>query len=201
MTGKAGIVHLHLGDGERKLSLLRAALGQSEIPARVFNPTHVNRNLNLFEDALSLTDQGCHIDLTAFPEGHIDPGISAAEAFLLYQAGGYPARQLTISSDGGGCLPGFDERGELTRMGVGDSKTLHDTLKQLINEGISLETMLPAVTSNVADLLRLKAKGRLRPGLDADLLILDEQHNIQHVMARGRWHVRDGQALIRGTYE
>jgi len=201
MTGKAGIVHLHLGDGEKKLSLLRAALDQSEIPARVFNPTHVNRNLMLFEDALSLTEAGCHIDLTAFPEGHIDPGISAAEAFLLYQAGGYPARQLTISSDGGGCLPSFDERGELTRMGIGDSQTLHDTLKQLLNEGIALDAILPSMTSNVADLLRLKAKGRLSAGQDADLLVLDDEHNIQHVMARGRWHVREYQPLIRGTYE
>lgn len=201
MTGKAGIVHLHLGDGEKRLSLLRAALDQSEIPARVFNPTHVNRNLMLFEDALSLTQAGCHIDLTAFPDGHIDPGISATEAFLLYQAGGYPARQLTISSDGGGCLPSFDERGELTRMGIGDSQTLHDTLKQLLGEGVALDAILPSMTSNVADLLRLRSKGRLNPGLDADLLVLDDQHNIQHVMARGRWHVRDYKPLIHGTYE
>jgi hypothetical protein len=43
MTGKAGIVHLHVGSGSRGLELVRQALAQSELPARVFNPTHVNR--------------------------------------------------------------------------------------------------------------------------------------------------------------
>ncbi len=201
MTGKAGIVHLHMGDGERKLSLLRDALEQSEIPARVFNPTHVNRNIPLFKEALALTRYGCRIDLTAFPEGFTDPGLSAAEAFLQYLAGEYPAKLLTISSDGGGCLPAFDEEGNLTRMGIGRSDTLSDTLKQLINQGIAIEHILPSMTSNVADLLKLHAKGRLKRGKDADLVVLDKQRNVQHVMARGRWHIRDQKPIVYGSYE
>jgi beta-aspartyl-dipeptidase (metallo-type) len=201
MTGKAGIVHLHMGDGERKLSLLRDALEQSEIPARVFNPTHVNRNIPLFKEALALTRYGFRIDLTAFPEGHTDPGLSAGEAFLQYQAGEYPTELLTISSDGGGCLPAFDEEGKLTRMGIGRSDTLSDTLKQLINHGVAIEQILPSMTSNVADLLKLHAKGRLKQGKDADLVVLDEQLNVQHVMARGRWHIRDQKPIVYGSYE
>jgi len=201
MTGKAGILHLHMGDGERRLSLLRDALEQSEIPARVFNPTHVNRNLALFKDALDLTRFGCRIDLTAFPDGHIEPGLSAAEAFLQYRDGKYPAELLTISSDGGGCLPAFDEQGELPRMGIGRSGTMPETLKQLAQHGVQIEQVLPTMTSNVADLLKLAAKGRLKPGCDADLLVLNEQFDVQHVMARGCWHVRDQQALVSGTYE
>lgn len=201
MTGKAGIVHLHLGDGERKLSLLLDALNQAEIPARVFNPTHVNRNLPLFEEALKLTQYGCHIDLTAFPEGHTEPGISATEAFLQYQAGAYPVKLMTISSDGGGCLPAFNAQGELMRMGVGRSQTLPETLKQLVQQNVKIEDVLPSMTSNVAALLKLHNKGRLEHGNDADLLVLDSQFNVQHVMARGRWHVRDQRAVIRGTYE
>jgi len=38
MTGKAGILHLHLGDGVRGLELVRRAIQESELPARVFNP-------------------------------------------------------------------------------------------------------------------------------------------------------------------
>ncbi len=201
MTGKAGILHLHMGDGERRTSLLRDALEQSEIPARVFNPTHVNRNLALFEEALDLTRYGCRIDLTAFPDGHVEPGLSAAEAFLQYREGEYPAELLTISSDGGGCLPAFDEQGELTRMGIGRSGTMPETLKQLIQHGIKIEQILPTMTSNVADLLKLPAKGRLRPGYDADLVVLGKRFDVQHVMARGCWHVRDHKAIVSGTYE
>ena len=54
MTGKAGILHLHLGDGPRGLDLIREALRRSELPARVFNPTHVNRRRALFAEALEL---------------------------------------------------------------------------------------------------------------------------------------------------
>ena len=67
MTGKAGIVHLHMGDGERGLGLVRAALAASEIPARVFNPTHVNRRRGLFDEAMALAERGATVDVTAFP--------------------------------------------------------------------------------------------------------------------------------------
>ena len=67
MSGKAGIVHLHVGDGTRGLELVRDALDRSEIPARVFNPTHVNRRRALFEEALALAERGCTVDITAFP--------------------------------------------------------------------------------------------------------------------------------------
>lgn len=201
MTGKAGIVHCHMGDGERGLSLLRQALETSEIPARVFNPTHVNRNTDLFNEAMALTAFGCFIDLTAFPDGHVDPGISAADAFLAYQAGNHPADRLTISSDGGGCLPAFDNEGNLTRIGVGLSATLPETLKHLVDQGVPMQQALPPLTANVADLLKLGAKGRLVVGNDADLVVLGSDNSVQDVMARGCWHVRNTEALVVGTYE
>ena len=201
MTGKAGIVHIHMGDGNRGMSMVHDALDTSEIPPRVFNPTHINRNKELFEEALKLSDRGCWVDLTAFPEGHSDPGWSAAEAFLRYCKAGHSPKHLTISSDGGGCLPQFNNQGELTRMGVGRSSTLAETLKHLIDHGVPLEEILPTLTSNVADLLKLSAKGRLGKGKDADLVVLDDQHHIYNVMACGRWHVRNAEAEVFGTYE
>ena len=201
MTGKAGILHCHMGDGTRGLEMLRAALETSEIPARVFNPTHVNRNLSLFQEAKELSKRGCYIDLTAFPSGHVDPGISAADAYLEYHAGGYPMNRLTISSDGGGCLPAFDHEGNLTRMGVGLSGTLPETLKTLVEHDVELSDALAPLTSNVADCLKLHAKGRLEVGMDADLIVFDDAMQVRNVMALGRWHVKDASAIIVGTYE
>jgi beta-aspartyl-dipeptidase (metallo-type) len=201
MTGKAGIVHIHMGDGNRGLRMVRDAVEMSEIPARVFNPTHVNRNKALFDEALALSDHGCRVDLTAFPDGHSAPGWSAAEAFLRYRDSGCAPERLTISSDGGGCLPQFDEEGMLIRMGVGNCSTLIETLKQLVDSGIAMEDALPVITSNVADLLKLSSKGRLVTGKDADLVILDDRYGGRDVMARGRWHVRNGLAEILGRYE
>src|SRR5208283_608297 len=67
MTGKAGVLHLHVGDGRRGLELIRRAIADSEIPARVFNPTHVNRRRALFEEAVELARAGSTVDVTAFP--------------------------------------------------------------------------------------------------------------------------------------
>lgn len=201
MTGKAGIVHCHMGDGERGLSMLEQAIATSEIPARVFNPTHINRNKPLFQQAVSLARHGCYVDATAFPCGHVDPGLSAADAYLQYRDADGRIDRFTISSDGGGCLPAFDHEGNLTRFGVGLCDILSETMGELVRAGVPLSEALAPFTSNVADLLKLRRKGRLAEGMDADLLVLGDDLNIRHVMARGSWHIRDGQVVRRGTYE
>ena len=48
MTNKAGVLHLHLGDGARGLELVQQACERTELPPRVFHPTHLNRNGALF---------------------------------------------------------------------------------------------------------------------------------------------------------
>ncbi len=201
MTGKAGIVHLHLGDGARGLALVRDALDLSEIPARVFNPTHVNRRKGLFVEACALAKRGCYVDMTAFPVADGEDAWSAADGLRRYLNGGYPADKITISSDGGGCLPHFNDDGEIVRMDIGAPSALAATLQELLNEGSPLERVLPAFTLNVATLLRLHNKGRLATGGDADLVVLDAEHNIHDVMAGGAWHVRAGSPIRVGQFE
>ncbi|NKB76550.1 MAG: beta-aspartyl-peptidase [Gammaproteobacteria bacterium] len=201
MTGKAGLVHFHLGDGERGLAMIRDCLDQSELPARSFNPTHVNRNKPLFEEACELTKRGCTIDLTAFPSDEDALGWSAEQAVERYFDQGFDPEKLTISSDGGGCLPAFNAQGELTKMGFAKSSAMAVTFKAMLGMGIPMEKALPLMTSNVAKLLKFHAKGRLAVGFDADLLVLDDVHGMSSVMANGIWHVRQGQTLIRGLFE
>ncbi len=202
MSGKAGLLHLHLGDGERGLDLVRRALQETELPSRVFHPTHVNRNKPLCEEGLALSrDHGCVIDFTAFPDGHSDPGYDAAEAVLRYRHAGLDPSRLTVSSDGGGCLPHFDENGEMLRSGVGSPETLLATIRTLCGEGLDLAHALPPFTDNVANYFRLRGKGCIAVGHDADLVVVDEQFNVQHLMARGIWHVYAGLAQKTGTFE
>ncbi len=201
MTGKAGLVHLHLGDGARGLSLVREALERSELPARVFNPTHVNRRRALFEEALGLAELGVTIDVTAFPVGPDEDAWSAEDALLRYLGAGLPPARITVSSDGGGCLPVFDADGRVTDMDVGSPGALPAALRSLLERGQPLERILPAFTSNPADLLRLPDKGRIEAGADADLVFLNPNGDLTDVMAMGRWHVVDGRAVVRGTFE
>ena len=201
MSGKAGILHLHVGDGERGLQPVRDALDRSEIPAPVFHPTHVNRRRALFEEALALAERGCMVDVTSFPVAEDEDGWSAVAALTRYLAAGLPPERVTVSSDGGGCLPVFDRDGRVVEMDVGHPASLIETLAGLVECGQPLERVLPPFTSNPARLLRLTRKGHLGIGADADLVVLDERGGAAEVMARGRWHVREGRAVVRGTFE
>ena len=201
MTGKAGIVHLHLGDGPRGLDLVRQALDASELPPRVFQPTHVNRRKALFEEALALARRGCHVDITAFPVAEGEDAWPAAEALLRFLDSGAPPERVSISSDAGGCLPCFDAHGRVCGMEVGESGALLQALNELLGRGLPLERALPAFTSNVAALLRLHGKGGIAVGMDADLVALDAQGAASDVWLGGVAHVRAGAILRRGMFE
>ncbi len=202
ISGKAGIVHLHMGDGRRGFDLIRRALEQSELPPRVFHPTHINRNRRLFAEAADLAARGCTLDVTAFPPEE-DPGdsLSAADAIEAWLTAGLPPAQLTCSSDGAGCMPVFDAHGHICAMDVGRPATLSDTLRDLLARGRPLAEVLPIFTRNVADLLRLPHKGRLAVGADADLLALDHEGRVDSVLAHGAWLVRRGEIVVFGPFE
>lgn len=201
ITGKAGIVHLHLGDGSRGLDLVRRALDKSELPARVFNPTHINRRKALFAEALELSARGSTVDITAFPVADDEDAWSAADAWLRYHDAGAPPDRITVSSDAGGCLPTFDHEGRVAHMDVGQPGALLATIQELLARGAELAEVLPAFTSNVARLLRLPNKGSLQVGSDADLVVLDESGTICEVMAQGQWHVQSHQPCRVGSFE
>ena len=201
MSGKAGVLHLHLGDGPRGLDLVRRALEGSELPPSVFHPTHVNRQTRLFDEATELAGRGVTVDITAFPVEDGDPGLSAADAILRWIERGLPRERLTCSSDGGGCLPVFDAEGRVASMHVGRSSALTATLATLLKRGLPLEHALPFFTTNVASVLRLGAKGSVRVGGDADLLVLGPRGEVRDVMARGKWLVRNAAPLVRGSFE
>ena len=204
MTGKAGVLHLHLGDGARGLDLVRRILNETEIPARTLHPTHVNRRGALLDEAFELLGRGVPIDLTAFPPAFATADeVSAADALVRFldEGGADPERagRLTVSSDGGGCLPHFDG-GELVRMDFATSAALADLLADLLGRGAPLEDALPPFTLHPAQALRLP-RGRIAEGGVADLVVLGDDHRPADVMARGRWHVRAGRPVVRGTFE
>ncbi|MFO0747109.1 MAG: beta-aspartyl-peptidase [Myxococcota bacterium] len=201
---KAGIVHLHLGDGPRGLDLVRRALEVAEIPARVWQPTHLNRNPTLWAEAKSLaaappSGRLPWFDVTAFPASDLDGALSAADAVCDWMASGLPLERLTVSSDGGGCLPSFDADGCMVRMGVGQSTTLMDTVRELVLErGVALGEAMQLVSTSPARAAMLERKGRIDVGMDADLVVLDEALQVDAVMAMGAWLVRGAQLTARG---
>ena len=201
MTGKAGLLHLHLGDGTRGLDLVRQLVETTEIPPRTLHPTHVNRRSALLDEAFALTRAGVTVDVTAFPpEFATRDEVLAADA-LIRAFDAEMADRVTVSSDGGGCLPHFDRQGELVRMDFATSNALADLLADLLHRGVPLHQALLPFTRTPARLLRLAGKGEIAVGHDADLVVLDDHGRPSDVMARGRWHIRGGAPLVRGTFE
>ena len=64
LSGKAGVLHTHLGDGRRALELLRRVVAETEIPRTQFLPTHVNRNAWLFDEGIAWAKAGGFVDFT-----------------------------------------------------------------------------------------------------------------------------------------
>lgn len=200
MTGKAGLLHLHLGDGRRGLEFVRRALHETELPPRVFHPTHLNRNPSLWAETLAMGRSGGWFDVTAFPDDGSDAP-TAGRCLAEWRDAGLPADKLTLSSDGGGCLPTFDAEGRLLHMDVGHSHSLLDALREAVALGVPFADALATCTRNVATLFRLHRKGRVGIGLDADLVVLDDDLRARHVIAGGRFFVRDGAPTVRGPFE
>lgn len=197
LSGKAGIVNVHMGDAPAGFAPLREAVSGGDLPRSQFLPTHCARSEALFADALAWIAAGGSIDLTA-------DGDRSAEAYLraLESSGGQASNRITMSSDGQGSLPVFGPDGRLERMDVGTCASLAETLRALVaGAGLPLERALAPFTSAPAAVLKLRGKGVVAEGADADLVVLDGDCRVRHVVSGGRLAVRDGSALMRGTFE
>lgn len=58
ITGKAGLLEIHVGDSERRLELLFEIAEKTDIPIHHFHPTHINRNQDLFEEGIRYAEIG-----------------------------------------------------------------------------------------------------------------------------------------------
>jgi beta-aspartyl-dipeptidase (metallo-type) len=205
LSGKAGVVNVHMGDGRRGLELLRRIVAETELPATQFLPTHINRNPTLFEEGIAWGRAGGCVDFTTstVPAFLADGEVKSSEGLRRMIDAGVPASQITFTSDGQGSLPDFDAQGQLRRLELGRVTSLFDEVRDAVQrESIPLDVAVQAVTSNPARILKLRAKGQLIAGADADIVLLDPATlAISATIARGRWLMRDGEVLVKGTFE
>ncbi|NLY35833.1 MAG: beta-aspartyl-peptidase [Tissierellia bacterium] len=199
LSGKAGIVVVHMGDGKKGLEPILQILRDTEIPIKTMRPTHVNRNAMLLDQALDFAKNGGTIDLTCGETGEL----SVASALRRAQAMEISPENITLSSDGYGSFSDYDEFGALLRIGVASVSVLFKELRSLVlEEGFDLEEVLGFFTTSVAKALLLyPQKGTIAENSDADLLIVDEKLNLCSVIARGKLLLDQGEMQVRGTYE
>ena len=205
LSNKAGIVNIHLGAGSRRLNYLFDLREKTEIPPTQLLHTHINRNIELFETGMDYVKRGGFIDLTTSCDiDHLEEGeIMAREGLKKIIDADLPITNITFSSDGNGSMPRFDENGKMIGLGICDVSSLYREVKSAIKDyNIEIEKAIKVITSNVADILKLKDKGRIEIGKDADLVIVDKETlDINMVFARGIKMVDGGEAIIKGTFE
>jgi len=199
---KAGMVNIHLGDAKNPFLPLHEVVKHSELKYTQFLPTHCNRNDYIFEDSKTYAKAG-YVDITTSSwQYYQDEEIKPSMALKLLLAAGVPADHITFSSDSCGSLPGFDEQGRLVKLEMGvPSANLKELADCVLKENIPLEISLKVLTSNVASILKLSGKGFISTGMDADLLFLDQEMKMNHLLAMGKWAVKDGAVIKKGTYE
>ncbi|MFB8490570.1 beta-aspartyl-peptidase [Enterococcus durans] len=207
LSGKAGIVNVHLGGGTRKLELLKKVVEETEIPISQFLPTHANRTQELLDACIEFAKNGGTIDFTASEDPDFwektDGEVRFSKALKQLLDAGVALDNFTMTSDGQGSLPYFDENNHFIGMGVGSAKSLLVGIKEAVQkENIPLEIALRAITTNPARLLKLEGKGQIQVGNDADLCILDKETlTIDSVIAKGQIMVKEQEVKVWGTFE
>jgi beta-aspartyl-dipeptidase (metallo-type) len=205
LSGKAGVVNVHMGNGARMLNMIERTIAETEIPARHFVPTHINRNKGLLEAGIGYAKQdggkGRYLDLTSSSVSD-DPALSCAAALCQLLQAGVSVASISFSSDGQGSLPKFTAAGEYAGQGVGKVATLFGEVRRSVQaHGLPLHEALKVITSTPAAYLKLAGKGAIRVGADADLVLLDRDLEIDGVMAKGQFMVKDHEIIRLGTFE
>jgi beta-aspartyl-dipeptidase (metallo-type) len=202
LGGKAGVLHLHLGDGKRRLELLFRLIRETEIPVTQVIPTHVARNPELFAAGLEWVAAGGSIDISIGPDAvPPDPEVGFEECLVLFKDKRLPLTRMMASSDSNGSLPVFDDEGRLVRLTIATERDFFRRFGEIVLKGlVPLESAVRVFSTNAADFYKLGRKGRVEPGRDADILIVDGRFGLVDVFGQGRRLMAAGQVVARGTF-
>lgn len=201
ISGKCGVLHMHIGDGKKGLIPVMDMAKDSEIPYDNLLPTHINRNPLVYKQSIEYAKNGGFVDITTGikPEG--DDAVYASEVYKTLLNEGISPYNITMSSDSGGSMPIFDSTGKLLKLTIGSPSTNMDTIRECLSKDISMEEALIPLTASPAKLLKLKNKGKIEEGYDADLLLLDKDLKPHTVLCKGKVMVENYKPVVFGTFE
>ncbi|ODN30098.1 beta-aspartyl-peptidase [Fervidobacterium thailandense] len=184
LSGKPGIVNFHVGAGRKGIEYLFKIVEETEIPITHLYPTHMSRSKRLFEEGLRFCELGGMVDVTALQPFEREEDFSPVDALIMAYENGLIGA-VTISSDGQGSLPVFDDMGNMVGFKVGSVGALLHTVKLAVEKGLPIWQVLKTVTINSAKVLKLKRKGKIEKGYDADIILMEDFH-VKWVISRGK---------------
>ena len=201
ISGKAGIVTMHMGIGKKRLLPVLEALKESDLPVKTLIPTHINmRSPELLDDCIEFARIGGTMDFTA--GFNAEDNEKEAEKIEQILDKGVDESLITVSSDAFGSQPRFDDKGNTIGLTYSTSDTLIQLLKILVTKGMALGQALQFFTSNPARVLGLEGlKGTIIENADADLVVLDANLEITDVIAKGKIAMVNKKVVMKGKFE
>lgn len=203
LSGKAGVVQFHMGVCKRGMDILLAIVRETEIPARHFIPTHVNRAFHLFEQAKEFARLGGYVDVTSGirEQDGFPACVKPSDAIKILYEEGVPMDKVTMSSDANGCMSVTLPDGSQKQLAVSPD-SFQEEVKDALLAGVPTEVVAKVVSSNPAQANGLyPQKGCLQADSDADLIIYSDSYDVDTVIAKGQIMVAAGEALVKGTFE
>ncbi|MEA4871446.1 MAG: beta-aspartyl-peptidase [Synergistaceae bacterium] len=204
LAGKAGVVMTHIGVGKAGLEPLFEAVKRSDIPIGTFLPTHLNRSSRLVEEAIAFAKQDGYVDISTAvsPKYGFGTAKKPSECIKYWLEKGVPADRITVSSDGNGAMAVIGEGGAVVGMTTSYIPAhLEEFADSILVEKLPIETVLKVFNTNVANHLKLDSKNGIAPGRDADLIVMTKGDlKLRDVIAKGQVMVRNGEAVIHGTF-
>ncbi|MBI3706464.1 MAG: beta-aspartyl-peptidase [Proteobacteria bacterium] len=206
ISGKAAVMHCHTGRNPKRMQPLFDLLDAVNLPIAQILPTHLNRHTPAYlEHAIRWAKLGGNIDFSAIltrRTGSVN-GIGVDEAVQQVIAAGVGLEQITMSSDANVSMPVLSPEDHVIGLRNTSPGVLHREWKRVVHTNkLTLAQALPLVTANPARVLRLDdRKGTLRPGMDADIVLLTDALAVDTVICRGKVMVAGGQAVVKGPFE
>jgi beta-aspartyl-dipeptidase (metallo-type) len=198
ISGKGGIMHVHLGGLSTKMDILFQLVEEFEFPIKHISATHVGRSEVLFQQAIKFAKMGAIIDITTGASKFTEPWKSVKIALEA----GVSMDNLSFSSDGHAGISKRDSQGKEIGFGKAPIHQNFMQMRTLVQEGgVDLAEALQLITTNPAKNLSLKQKGILEIGADADICFLNTDLELTDVIARGQRMMVDGRVLAKNSFE
>lgn len=179
LSRKAGRTHFHVGNGPRRMRILFDLIEKDDVKPEWLYPTHITRSEELMLEAIDLASRGGFVDIDVVNE-------DLSQWLRFYKGNRGDMTKLTVSSDASKTAP----------------RNLFEQIRKCVTTGeFSFEEVLPLITQNTANALKLTNKGLLKAGNAADILLLEKETlDLREVICGGKRLLKDGKIAFKENF-